>query len=63
MQEREKQTPNTDINRRKVDVRITEYTNQLLTSIQEYFTVVNRFWITSSTVFKKEFCKDKSRKN
>ena len=41
MQEREKQTLNTDINRRKVDVRITEYTNQLLTSIQEYFTVVN----------------------
>ena len=63
MQEREKQTLNTDINRRKVDVRITEYTNQLLTSIQEYFTIVNRFWITSSTVLKKEFCKDRSRKN
>ena len=41
MQEREKQTLDTDINRRKVDVRITEYTNQLLTGIQEYFIVVN----------------------
>ena len=41
MQEREKKTLDTDIDRRKVDLRITEYTNQLLNSIQEYFTVVN----------------------